>query len=390
MNQYVFILGNHPDLSQAEIKSYFRFMGISATFSSVSSEILLVNTANILNFKKIINTLGGTIKIAQVAGNFKFINSFENLLNFLKFENISNLDFGLSFYNYPITTQTIFHYCKNIKNYLRKNNIKANYTVPQKGTALSSAQVDKKIFPEGQELIIFNYNKEVYCAQTLVIQDIKLFSTLDYGIPFIDPKVGMLPPKLAQIMINIGLPEKKSDIKIYDPFCGQGRIVLQSLMQGFEAYGSDKSSKAVIATSKNIVWLKNKFHLNIADDYAENHIFCQDASQENTFLKAESVDVIVCEPDLGPAYRNMISDTEIEKIFSNLGKLYIDSFARFKKILAKDGKIVCIFPMINNKSLLDKIVDNILNLGYYMEDDFKYGRSYQVVKRHIGVFKIKF
>ena len=81
---------------------------------------------------------------------------------------------------------------------------------------------------------------------------------------------------------------------------------------------------------------------------------------------------------------------QIEKIFSNLGKLYIDSFTQFKKILAKNGKIVCIFPMINNKSLLDKIVDNILNLGYYMEDDFKYGRSYQVVKRHIGVFKIKF
>lgn len=390
-NLYVFILGNHPDLSTAEIKSFFSYNEIEATFSSVSSEILLVNTKSPVDVKKMINFLGGTIKIAQILGKANSINSFEDLVKY--FKNIvatSNFDFGLSFYNYPISSQTIFHYCKNIKIALKKEGIKASYTLPKKGVNLSSAQVSRKIFPNGLELIVFAFKDEVYFAKTIVLQDIKLFSTLDYGIPFINPRIGMLPPKLAQIMVNLALPEKKIPFTIYDPFCGQGRVVLQSLMQGLEAYGSDKDPKAVLATSKNILWLKNKFHLKFDDNYPDEHIFRLDASAENSKLKNKNIEAIACEPDLGPACRKMITGEEIDKIFKRLSDLYLTSFTQFKKIISPKAKIVCVFPMINDESLLDEIIDNITALGYYMVDDFKYGRSYQVVKRHIGVFKIKF
>ena len=58
-----------------------------------------------------------------------------------------------------------------------------------------------------------------FLGQTLVVQPFKVLSKRDFGRPARDDHSGMLPPKLAQIMIN--LARRNDDIStktILDPF----------------------------------------------------------------------------------------------------------------------------------------------------------------------------
>ena len=67
----------------------------------------------------------------------------------------------------------------------------------------------------------------------------------------------MLPPKLAQILINLcgHLPE---GARILDPFCGTGVVLQEALLMGYNVYGTDKDERMVRYTEKNLGWLARK------------------------------------------------------------------------------------------------------------------------------------
>lgn len=44
--------------------------------------------------------------------------------------------------------------------------------------------------------------------------------------------VGMMPPKIAQIMINLATKGERS-IAIWDPFCGLGTTLIEAFHSGF-------------------------------------------------------------------------------------------------------------------------------------------------------------
>ena len=61
------------------------------------------------------------------------------------------------------------------------------------------------------------------------VQNIDAYARRDQARPARDAKVGMLPPKLAQILINLCgiLPEGS---RILDPFCGTGVVLQEALL----------------------------------------------------------------------------------------------------------------------------------------------------------------
>lgn len=398
---YLFILGNHPELSIAEIKSLFNYLSINASFLSVSTRILQVNPAypqeelcgvnpdsNIPD--SFIAKLGGTIKITKV---FKKVSSLSNqiIIDFLKTQKVPRLDFGLNVYNLNFEKKDFLNLGKNIKHGLRKANIKSNFILPQNGQELSSVVVSKKILNKnGYDFTILKYKDNYIYSVTEAVQDFKRYSELDYGIPSSDPRSGMLPPKLAQMMINLGLPDKNDEnLVIYDPFCGRGRIILQSLVLGFKnIYGSDIDIKAVDGSRKNARWLSEKIGIKINDDFFQKNIFLQDVINPIK-LSSKSIDAIITEPFLGPSYKTNPTSEEIEKVYYKLEKLYLQSFQGFRLILKENAKVVFVFPKINGQSLLERLVDKISALGYYKLTSFTYARDYQIVKREIVVFKFK-
>ena len=87
-------------------------------------------------------------------------------------------------------------------------------------------------------------------AQTEAVQPFEQFSARDFGRPGRDDLSGMLPPKLAIIMINLAQTPLNSIL--LDPFCGSGTILSEAVLLGYtNLIGTDISEKA-IADSKKI------------------------------------------------------------------------------------------------------------------------------------------
>ncbi len=95
-----------------------------------------------------------------------------------------------------------------------------------------------------------------YLAVTLACQDIDAYTRRDTGKTR-DMIVGMMPPKLCQMMINLArshLTIWPSDhLTIYDPFCGLGTILIEWVNMGITTiYGSDISPRMVETTDKSL------------------------------------------------------------------------------------------------------------------------------------------
>lgn len=61
--------------------------------------------------------------------------------------------------------------------------------------------------------------------------------------------IGMMPPKLVQMMLNIVLENKSTRPAIYDPFCGLGTTLIEAANMGItRIYGSDLSKEMVTAS----------------------------------------------------------------------------------------------------------------------------------------------
>ena len=69
------------------------------------------------------------------------------------------------------------------------------------------------------------------------VQDIEAYAKRDQARPARDAKVGMLPPKLAQVLINLCGPLASGSV-VLDPFCGTGVVLQESLLMGYRAYGT--------------------------------------------------------------------------------------------------------------------------------------------------------
>ncbi len=88
-------------------------------------------------------------------------------------------------------------------------------------------------------------------ARTIWVQDIDAYTRRDMSRER-SMKVGMMPPKLAQIMINLATKGNKT-LSIWDPFCGLGTTLIEADHMGYEKLkGSDISPDMVSATTTNL------------------------------------------------------------------------------------------------------------------------------------------
>lgn len=88
-------------------------------------------------------------------------------------------------------------------------------------------------------------------------QDITAYAKRDQARPARDAKVGMLPPKLAQVLINLcgDLPEGS---RVLDPFCGTGVVLQEAILMGYRAIGTDVSERMIEYSAKNLDWLSDR------------------------------------------------------------------------------------------------------------------------------------
>lgn len=401
MPQYFFILGRNPTLSAAEIITVLHTGKISSTVDLLSPEVLVISTEGNISPKMLIKTLGGTIKIGKIvqeAGldedESKFQKIFEahNIVdNFLATKD-GKLHFGISIYDggadrrylSEITNQ-LKSLSINVKENLKNEGLKAGF-VRIKERYLSSVSVWKnELLTKGTEIVLILTGQKIMAGKTMVVQEFESFSFRDYGRPQRDTRSGIMPPKLARMMINFAV--SSSDGVLLDPFCGSGTIIQEAIMLGYKNItGTDISRHAVSDTQKNVDWLFANFR-NLDRTKYNIEIYQSDIKLIGERVKPESVDMIVSEPYLGPPLYKQPAINEVQRIFAEVEKLYLDAFREFYKVLKKGGKVVFIFPAfeINGKmhfvSILDKIKGTDFVQKEYFPEELKTNRTIQLTPR---------
>src|SRR5690606_25237485 len=107
-------------------------------------------------------------------------------------------------------------------------------------------------------LVVKASNGRVIVAESIGAQNITALAARDQGRPKRDAFVGMLPPKLAQMMINMAGPltaDPTQDLvqpRILDPFCGTGVILQEAMLLRYGAYGTDLSEKMIRYSRDNL------------------------------------------------------------------------------------------------------------------------------------------
>ena len=200
-----------------------------------------------------------------------------------------------------------------------------------------------------------------------------------------DARVGMLPPKLAQIIINLAVDSQASaGDTILDPFCGTGVVLQEAVLMGYKAYGTDLEERMVDYSRRNMEWLGMPAVIEQGD--ATSHKWRQ------------PFDFIAGETYLGRPFSSE-PDAEI------LHKVIHDANIIHKKFLqnvatqTKSGFRMCIaVPAWHTKNGVKHLptLDHLEELGYnrvsfvhVSNEDLVYHREGQIVGRELLVLTRK-
>ncbi|MCK5062041.1 hypothetical protein KAR28_05865 [Candidatus Parcubacteria bacterium] len=393
--KYFFILGSNPTLSLAELSAVFDLAKNPKEFKLLDN-VLILELDHDINPASLIKRLGGTIKIGQIEKTAnRYIDQTDKIIKILK-PGEGKFKYGFSYYGPG--KFNIKDLAMKIKSHLRKQEISCRWVTSREKTLSSVVVEQNKLTGPGLEIVLIADAKNLYIGKTLAVQPFKELSYRDYGRPERDNQSGMLPPKLAQIMINLALSPSpyegggRGEV-ILDPFCGSGTVLTETLLMGYKnIIGSDKSTKAVNDTRKNVKWISDKF---TADD-SRLTIYELSAAELTKKIKSKSINAIITEPYLGPQ-RGKIN---IKQTVAELNKLYSNAIKQFTKILKPKGKVVMIWPIFNKNIFLNPLINgfkiqnpipnlfkNNKNIQLSARNTIIYGRSGQRVWREIVILK---
>ena len=193
-------------MGRAELESLYGNDGLRA----VGDEALLIDKEpRAIAFER----LGGTIKLCRVltmldTANWRQIETYlaETIPRHLDTLPEGKLQLGLSVYGLPVAAKQLLASGLTLKKII-KNTGRSVRLIPNKEPALNSAQVLRNglLGPLGWELVFVRDGNQTILAQTVAEQDIDAYAARDQARPKRDARVGMLPPKLAQIIINLAV-----------------------------------------------------------------------------------------------------------------------------------------------------------------------------------------
>ncbi|HEX3095545.1 MAG TPA: hypothetical protein VHQ20_00310 [Patescibacteria group bacterium] len=424
--QYAFVLGRVYTLSLAELFSYFQIRNIEISIIDCSPEVLIVEVADQLDVQKIQKELGGVVKILRIIDvktkreddsiNFSLQHYFKP--SKLKTDFLKNykgkIQFGVSVYLLDSEVKA-FGEPKRLGMYIKRamqdSGSSIRLVLPEfNSLTLASVVVTKNLLLEkGAEICVIASQTHVYVAKTLVVQDFEDYGRRDYQRPVRDDKQGMIPPKVAQIMLNFA--ETKQGETMLDPFAGIGTIVQEGVLLGYRMLGSDINANAIAGSEKNLEWFRNrykispgKFHVEVSDAQEVSKL----VEKIKTIGGFQSIAGVVTEGYLGPMYTKFPTPPEIEKNFKELEELYTKSFQDFLKFLPAKGRVVICLPSYKHHKGYTGFptLDFITKLGYNVVDlvpsilaesmpflkltDRKtaiYDRKDQIVAREIVIFE---
>jgi tRNA G10 N-methylase Trm11 len=387
MTQSVCILGRQPALGLAELESLY---GAKAIEPLGGAALLGIDPTDIA-----FDRLGGTLKLAKLltrlnttewAGILKYLT--DTLPKHLHYIPEGKIRFGLSVYGLPIKPATLNRSGLAVKKVIKQSGRSARI-VPNTDPALNTAQVihNQLTGPTGMELLLVRQGRQTLLAQTIKVQDIGAYAARDQKRPKRDARVGMLPPKLAQIIINLATDEADAR-HILDPFCGTGVILQEALLMGYDTYGTDLEERMVDFSKDNLEWLATRHDLNGRTYLLE--------TGDATSFEWQEFDTMACETYLGRPFSTEPQPEVLQTVIRDVDTIH----RKFLQNLAKQTKPgfrACIaVPAWKTRQGFKhlKTLDSLEELGYTQlrfvhaeTKDLIYHRPEQTVARELVVLQ---
>ena len=389
---YGFNLGREFKISIAELLSVFKDAEVLYSASSV----LILNWLTETDILEKADSLGWTIKIFELA----LFTDKESIL-----DNITSLSkwcegkFKYSLNVFWEKSIVLESFLKQSKRNFKDKWISARYFNKDEGKNLSSAQILwNSILKKWYDLNSVDIWGVYYFWKTIWVQDIDAYSARDYDKSR-DMDIGMLPPKLSQMMINLAWVDNSS---LYDPFCGLGTVLIEWVYMGInDIYASDFNPEMVNSTKSNLeslIWKWKSFESDVM-------LFDARDMAENNFIKEKNISKIVTEGFLGEIMtQKNISIERIDIQRNNLSKLYEKFFSGLQEAWFDWTMVIC-FPFWNLKGkytyfdeiydILEKysVVEHLLPAEFNFSEtkawSLLYKREKQLVWREIFKLKIK-
>lgn len=380
---HISILGRQPALSIAELE---RVYGDVSWFSDISALIQTPPDTDYIDIQR----LGGSQKTGKVvlqipgrdwrAASMKIVQHYSTAWA----RQEGKITLGISAYGFDVGVRDVQKTGLVLKSKLKSSGTSLRL-VPNQEAILSTATShhnklglsDNKV-----ELIVVRGASGIIVAESGGAQNITALAARDQGRPKRDAFVGMLPPKLAQIMINLaGLKEGR----ILDPFCGTGVIPQEASLMHYAVYGTDLSEKMVRFTKENLEWLQNKQNMTIDFTLTEGD------AMEMTW--DAPIDAVVAEAYLGQPFSAPPSNSKLVEVRGNCNHIITQFLKNLSGQLETGTPVVLAVPAwkdteghFTHLPLINKVEElgfTYAQLRNVRQDQLLYYRPDQVVAREM-------
>ncbi len=378
---HIAILGRQPALGMAELEQLY---GSTAVRWFSDSTAIIDSPA--FDFER----LGGTQKAGRVVSelrgdwrqvSMKLVSAYAQAWA----DHEGKITLGISAYGFKTTPRDVQKTGIILKGKLKERGVSLRL-IPNADTALSSATSHHNklgLSDNHVELIIVRgANGAAIIAESVGAQNITALAARDQGRPKRDAFVGMLPPKLARMMVNLA-PVKAG--RILDPFCGTGVLLQEAALLGYDVYGTDLVPKMVQFTKANLDWLIDTHHVTPG--------VTLDVGDAMTYHWRTPVDAVACEAYLGQPFSAPPSPGKLTEVRGNCNHI-ISEFLRNIAPQLSPGAPLCIavpaWRDSTGRFTHLPLVDNVGSLGYnrttlrhVRNDQLLYYREDQVVAREL-------
>lgn len=428
------MLGRQPAIGLAELESLYG----ANTIRAVRSHIATVDTD--IDFDR----LGSVVKsaaylttVASTNAQKVFDYARRMLPEFIADFPEGKIKLGVSLYGLDMPLQRQNANTLSLKKVLRAAG-RSVRVVPNTDAALSSAQTyHNQLTSElGCELVFVRDGTTTLIGRVAHVQNINEYTQRDRDRPKRDTRVGMLPPKLAQTIINLAsgelrasggiapadsarpsieedsaFPAERDKTKqplasseseaidgectigqqtLLDPFCGTGVMLQEAALIGYQTYGTDIEPRMIEYSKANLEWLSSKFQIPNSKFTLET----ADATSYTWHFQPPASLLIACEGYLGTPFASEPPEAALKDSIMTCNLIMKKFLANIHGQL-KPGTRLCIAAptwFVRSRTYHLPCIDSLTALGYARvafthatDQELIYHRDDQIVGRELLV-----
>ncbi len=369
-NAYCLISGKNWKLSLAEIASYFAARNFKFEVSGFNRSYFIVHTQKQLD-PKVIDELGGTLKIVQIAATVPtkkvtkaFAEEDKKVKKQLKYDlpldalayEMPRAESGKSVFGVSVYwSDPVFRHGgrlaqrwlgSTLKDELKEQDKKARFMGfprDRENPQLTPVEVLKQGLVESHAEVVLCIGKtKTFIGTTIAVHNPFEFQKRDVEKP-VQRKIFGISPRVAKILVN--LSRCTAEKVFLDPFCGVGNVLLEALLTKARVVGLDINRWCVDAARTNLKWLAEEYSLADVD-----FSVVQGDAKNIRYKIRDEIDCIATEPDLGPALKEIPTSPYAEKILTNLKPLFEGFLSEAHEVLKVGGYLALVTPYIKTRS----------------------------------------